>query len=165
MPDFSIRPTSVTGNFELVQADSTLLYIVKYKSLFSGEATSNFDGNSYAVRSANFWQSKFEVFRNDLFIGKFSFNWKGEIIITYSNTTGIENEMLFEYKGVWKFRFILSDRSGNELLAMASSGSILKYHYDVSVADGFFRENESKEILMICGYCANLYINTMMADG
>jgi hypothetical protein len=43
--------------------------------------------------------------------------------------------MLFQYKGIWKFRFILSDRSGKELLAMASSWSNLKYHYDVSVAE------------------------------
>lgn len=163
MPNFTIRSTSVTGNFELVQEDSTMLYNVKYKSLLSGEATSNFDGNSYAIRSANIWQSKFEVFRNDIFIGKLSFNWKGDIIITYSNTTGIENDMLFQYKGIWKFRFILSDRSGNELLAMGSSWSKLKYHYDVSVADGIFPENEIKELLMICGYSANLYMNTMMA--
>ena len=162
MPDFSIRSTSVKGNFELVQEDKTLLYVVEYKNWYSGEATSNFDGNSYVIRSANFWQSQFEVLRNDVFIGKFSFNWKGEIIITYRNTNGIENEMLFQYKGIWKLRFILSDRSGNELLAMASSWSNLKYHYDVSVADGLFPENEMKELLMICGYSANLYMTTMM---
>jgi hypothetical protein len=156
MPDFSIRSTSVKGNFEVVQKDATLLYVVKYKNWFSGEATSNFDGNSHAIRSSNFWQSQFEVFRNDLLIGKFSFNWKGEIIITYTNMSGIEKEMLFQYKGIWKVRFILSDRSGNELLAMVSSWSNLKYHYDVSVADGLFPENETKELLMICGYSANL---------
>ena len=163
MPEYSIRSTSVKGSFEVLREEATLLYNVKYKDWYSGEATSDFDGNSYAIRSANFWQSQFEVFRNDVFIGKFSFNWKGQIIISYTNTNGIENEMLFQNKGIWKLRFLLSDRSGNELLAMVSSWSNLKYHYQVSLAGGIFSENELKELLMICGYSANLYMSTMMA--
>jgi hypothetical protein len=165
MPDLSIRSTSIKGSFEVLQEESTLLYVVDYVNWYSGEATSNFGGNTYAIRPANFWQSQFNVFRNDQITAKICFNWKGEIIITYTNTNGIENEFLFQYKGIWKFRFILSDRSGNELLAMASSWSNLKYHYDVSVADGPFAENDMKELVMICGYSANLYMNTMMIGG
>ena len=163
MADFTIRSKSLKGSFELLQKDEHPLYVVEYKNWFSGEATTNFDGNDYEIRAANFWQSQFDVFRNETLIGKISFNWKGEIIIALTNMDGLENELLFKYKGVWKFRFILSERSGNELLAMASSWSHMKYHYDISVADGLFPENQTKELLLICGYSANLYMSTMMA--
>ena len=162
MKNFVITSTSIKGNFQVLQDDETLLYAVQYKNWFSGEAKTSFDGNNYAIRASNFWQTQFDVLRNDVHIGKFSFNWKGEIIISYTHANGEENEMLFQYKGIWKFRFILSDRSGNELLAMVSSWSALKYHYDVSISDEHFPEAETKELLMICGYSANLYMTTMM---
>jgi hypothetical protein len=46
---------------------------------------------------------------------------------------------------------------------MVSSWSTLKYHYDITIADGLLPELEMKELLMICGYSANLYMTTMMA--
>src|SRR5688572_28953417 len=140
MSDFTIRSIASKGNFEVLKDDSTLLFTVEYKSWFSGEASSNFDKNDYSIKSANFWQTQFDISRNFQNIGKISFNWKGEIIINYTSSGGTEKEFLFSYKGVWKFRFIVSDRSGNEVLAMASSWSKLKYHYNVSLSDEAFRD-------------------------
>lgn len=163
MPNFIIRSTSMKGNFELLNEDSNLLYVATYKNMFSGEATSSFDKSTYMIRSPHFWQSQFDVLKNDRMIGKFSFNWKGEIIINYTNPAGTEMEMRFQYKSLWKVRFVLTDREGKELLAMVSSWLGLKYHYDVSVTDGIFSDTEIKELLMICGYSANLFMSTMMA--
>ena len=163
MPGFSIKSTSVKGNFEVVHDDATPLYAVQYKNWFSGEASTSFDGNNYLIKAPGFWQSRFDIFRNDVLIGKFSFNWKGEIIITYTNDDGTEEEMLFQYKGIWKFRFVLVDRAGNELLVMAASWSSLKYNYLVSIESDRFSERKVKELLMICGYSANLCMTAMTA--
>lgn len=163
MSNYTIKSTSIKGNFELIQEDSTVVYVVAYKSMFSGEATCNFGNNNYKIVSPNFWQSQFDVLKNDRMIGRFSFNWKGEIIINYTNPQGKESEMRFQYKSVWKVRFVLTDREGKELLAMVSSWLGLKYHYDVTVTDGIFSDTELKELLMICGYSANLFMSSMMA--
>jgi hypothetical protein len=163
MPNFIIRSTSAKGNFELLTEDDRLLYTVSYKNWFSGEANTEFDNSAYSIRSANFWQTQFDILRDDNNIGRISFNWKGEIIINYTSREGDEKEMLLQYKGVWKFRFVLSDRSEHEILAMVSFWSKLKYHYDVSIIDDTLSESETKELLMIAGYCANLYMNTLVA--
>src|SRR5688500_17280260 len=104
MPDFTIGSVSMKGNFELHDQHGTLLYTAQYKNWFSGDALAHFNDNDYTVKPANFWQTEFEAWKGDHKIGKIAFNWKGQIIIAYTGTQ--EKEFVFEYKGLWKFRFV-----------------------------------------------------------
>lgn len=163
MSEYSIRSVSIKGNFEIVK-DGEPLCLFEYKGLFSGEAKASFNGNDYVIKSGNFWQTHFDVLRNEIQIGKIYFNWKGQIVVNYTNHAGKENEFLFESKGVWKIRFIVIDRSGNEVMAMSSSWSkTLKYHYDISFTSNSLTDKDVCELLIIAGYSANLFMSTMMA--
>lgn len=161
--DYKLAAKSGKGNFDIVTPDEQVLTSFTYEDWFASKGVSEFNGNEYEFKPANIWWSKINVYRNGILTGDIVFNWKGNIIIQLKTQNGEEKKFALIAKGVWNFRFVLEDEHNQELLVMTTSFKWNKLHYEylVNTSNGGSENTDFIELLLCCGYGANLYMTMM----
>lgn len=160
-----ISSTSGKGNFILEKENNQILE-VKYKNWFSSIAYSEFDGNTIEIKPKNIWCSKFDIFKNNQDKGDLIFNWKGDMIIRITRDENKEDSYLLVSKGLWKRRFELTNEKGDLIFILQPfiNWKKLSYNYEI---ESILNESEDKsvtELLIYCGFAANLYMTTSDLD-
>jgi hypothetical protein len=153
-----IVSSSGKGNFKLLEADREV-YELEYTNWFSGKATVLYQGNSITLKPKNIWTSKVDIFRNDRSIGDLTFTLSGEVIIRIEKSPEKDSNYILKNKGMWKLRFELYDDTDTLLLTMTSINNWTKLSYDYDIAlEGADLPANPGELLVYCGYAANLYL-------
>ena len=158
-----IVSSSGTGNF-IIKKESQAVLELKYQNWFSSKASTSFGGQSIEIRPKNIWCSKFDIFRSNQDKGDIIFNWKGHIIIRIIDDDAKENSYLLKAKGFWKQHFELTNEKGDLVFVLKPSMNWkkLSYNYEVEKISDEYGEKMLTELLVYCGFGANLYM-TMAA--
>jgi len=153
-----IISSSGKGNFKLIKKDEEVCELV-YKNWFSEKAKTSLNGNKIEIKPKNIWTSKVDIFKNESQIGDITFNLKGHMVIRLTKPDGNEFNYLLKNKGKWKLRFEVFNESEIHQFSLKSVNiwTKLNYDYDVEMAD-YNSEFEIEELLIYCGYAANLYL-------
>lgn len=160
-----LTSSSGKGDFTLVK-ENQKIFELKYTNWFSSKARTALGEEMIEIRPQNIWCSKFDIFKQDLDQGDIIFNWKGNIIIRLMQEEGVEKSYLLRAKGFWNQSFELTDEADHVILLFAPSMNWkkLNYNYDVQQISEEYDEQRIHELLIYCGFGANLYM-TMMATG
>ncbi|WP_348661552.1 aminotransferase [Croceibacter atlanticus] len=158
-----IISSSGKGNFKLIKNDDEVCELV-YTNWFSEKAKAVLNGNNIEVKPKNIWTSKVDIFKNKSQIGDITFNLKGHMVIRLEKENGKEFNYLLKNKAKWKLRFEVFNESEAHQFSLNSVNkwTKLNYDYDVEMAD-YNSEFEIEELLIYCGYAANLYLAIISA--
>jgi len=157
---FQIDSTSGKGNFT-VRKEGKEVITVDYQGWFSSKASATLNGSSLEIRPRNIWQSNFDILIDGVDHGDIIFNWKGNVIIRKANVrTESEDEFMLRSKGFWKQHFELLDHSDRVYLRMFPkfNWKTFTYSYAVEQGDHDLSDEQITEMLIYCGFGANLYM-------
>ena len=159
-----IKSTSSVGNFEIENHEGINILELSYTNWFSSKATTILDSTNIEIKPKNIWASKFDILKNGIDKGDITFNWKGNIIIRLENDENQENEYLLRVTGFWNSGFELIDKNDIKILSMKPNFNWKKisYNYEVEHTSNT-DEHTLTELLIYCGFGANLYMTMMMA--
>ncbi|MBT8283462.1 MAG: aminotransferase [Muriicola sp.] len=153
-----IVSSSGKGNFKLTENNREICELV-YKNWFSENAKTEIDGNDIEIKPKNIWTSRVDIYKNQNIIGDITFNLKGHMVIRLEKENGKEFNYLLKNKAKWKLRFEVFNES--EILQFSlnsvNNWTKLNYDYDVEMAN-YDSEFAFEELLIYCGYAANLYL-------
>jgi hypothetical protein len=161
-----IESTSGKGNFKIVKGAFAITEL-KFKKWFSKHAAVRYKGVNIEIKSKNFWQTQFDIFKNGMNCGSMKYHWKGNISIQLTDELGYgEGNYMFRSKGIFKRQFELTDEDGNLTLILKPKFIFRKFSYDyeVELVDVFEREEDLVEMLIYCGYAANVYMTKKAAQ-
>ena len=160
-----ILSSSGKGNF-IIEKESKKILELKYKNWFSSSANTEFEDNKIEIRPKNIWNSKFDIYKNNLDKGDIIFNWKGNIIIRLSDEKNTEKSFLLRARGFWNQQFELTDEQDNLIFVLKPSMNWkkLSYNYDIQNLSNTYEEITLVELAIYCGFGANLYM-TMAEAG
>ena len=158
-----IISSSGKGNFKLKQEDKEICELV-YNNWFSGKARTVINGNNIEIKPKNIWTSKVDIYKNETAIGDITFNLKGQMVIRLEKSDGTECNYVLKNMAKWKLKFEVLNESEKLQFSLNSvnNWSKLNYDYDVEMAD-FDTEFDIEELLVYCGYAANLYLALISA--
>ncbi|MDT0685925.1 aminotransferase [Autumnicola psychrophila] len=158
-----IVSSSGKGNFKIIKNDQEVCELV-YNNWFSDKAQTVLNRNNIEIKPKNIWTSKVDIFTNKKKIGDITFNLKGHMVIRLEKEDSKEYNYLLKNKAKWKLRFEVYNES--EILQFSLNSvnkwNKLNYDYNVEVAD-YNSEFELEELLIYCGYAANLYLAIISA--
>jgi len=158
-----IESSSTKGNF-IIKNGSLNILELKYENWFSSKARTIYNKDEISIKPQNIWCSKFDIYKNDKDVGDIISNWQGNIIIRNSFKGEIEKSYLLKAKGFWKHKFELIDESENLILVMEPKmSSTSGYDYKIETANNTLNEDQFIELLIYCGFGANLYMVMMSA--
>jgi len=141
--------------------DGLHLLELKYKSWFSSEASTEFDGSQIHLKPKGLWSRKFDIFKNQADKGDIIFKWNGHIIIQFTDDADEEKTWLLRQRGFWGHRFELADEANNLILVVKPRINFGGYDYDIEVLAQDIDENQLIELLTYCGFGAKLYMHMM----
>lgn len=158
-----IISSSGKGNFKLIKNDDEICELA-YTNWFSEKAQTALNGNNIVIKPKNIWTSKVDIFKNESQIGDITFNLRGHMVIRLEKPNGKEFNYLLKNKAKWKLRFEVFNESDIQQFSLTSvnNWTKLNYDYDVELAD-YNSEFEIEELLIYCGYAANLYLAIISA--
>lgn len=158
-----IISSSGKGNFKLFENDEVICEL-KYKNWFSGKAETKISNSKIEIKPKNVWTSKVDIYKNEKSIGDITFNLKGYMVIRLENANGIEFNYVLKNKAKWKLRFEVFNESKIHQFSLNSVNdwTKLNYDYDVEMAE-YNLEFDIEELLIYCGYAANLYLAIISA--
>lgn len=150
-------------SFEL-RNDNKLTGTITYKSWFNFNAVIELaNDHNYQIEPKGFWGTTIELKDNDKVLLKFRMNWNGEIVVqTYFD--GVKDSFVFKHRGVFKDSFVLTNKTGIELLVMKPhfKWNLLNYEYQINTSDDF-EQYSNKDILLLTSlHCANYYMSMMV---
>lgn len=153
-----IISSSGKGNFKLIKNDEEICELV-YKNWFSETAKTSLNGNNIEIKPKNIWTSRVDIFKNEIKIGDITFTLKGHMVIRLIKPNGKEFNYVLKNKAQWKLRFDVFDESGVHQFSLNSTNTWTKlnYDYDIEMKE-YDSEFEIEELLLYCGYAANLYL-------
>ncbi|NNE13656.1 MAG: aminotransferase [Saprospiraceae bacterium] len=158
-----IESTSGKGNFRLIKNSQEVCELI-YNNWFSDKAKTVLNGNNIEIKPKNIWTSKVDIYRNDKNIGDITFSLKGYMIIRLQNSKGTELNFVMKNKAKWKLKFEIYNESDILQFALKSVNdwTKLNYDYDIEIAN-YDSEFQLEELLIYCGYAANLYLAIISA--
>lgn len=158
-----IISSSAIGNFKLIDRDQEI-YELEYNNLFSQKAKTEFNGNIIEIRPKSIWTSKASIYKNQKEIGDISMNLKGQIVIKLLTAKGNEFNFFMKNKGLWNPKFKVFNDAKVLQFSLNSANNWKKLNYDYTIEMAEFRsEFDFKELLIYCGYAANLYLALISA--
>ncbi|HVG41415.1 MAG TPA: hypothetical protein VM888_07365, partial [Chitinophagaceae bacterium] len=103
------------------------------------------------------------VYKNGEDIGDIHFNWKGHIIIKLKKGEEPEKRYVLAAKGFWNFRFVLATQDQQDVLVMTTAFKWSKLHFEyvIKLAENVSTDHDIMELILCCGYGANLYMTTI----
>lgn len=155
-----LESTSSKGSFRLLREGQSRFELA-YKGWFSGEAMTAFNGQDIKIKSKNIWMSKFDIFKNELDCGDIIFNWMSHVIIRLTRADGAgEDEFLLKHRGILSTQYELWSANERHLLTLKAgfNWSKFKYNYSVEDEDHEFPQDVLDELLIYCGFAANLHM-------
>ena len=148
------------GSFRLLR-DGAEEFQLKYKNWFSSQAVTSFNNQEIMMRPKNIWMSKFDIFKDGVDVGDIIFNWMGHVIIRLTRADGKgEDEFLLKHRGLFSSQYELLTEK-NERLLMFKAGynwKKFKYNYEVIREDHDYPDIVLNELLIYCGFAANLHM-------
>lgn len=158
-----IKSTSGKGNFKLTKNNQEICELI-YKNWFSGKAKTNINGNNIEIKPKNIWTSKVEIYKNDKNIGDITFNLKGYMVIRLQIPKETEINYVMKNRSKSKLKFEVYDESDNLQFTLKSVNTWTKLNYDYDIQmDKYNSEVGIEELLIYCGYAANLYLAIISA--
>lgn len=153
-----IVSSSGKGNFKLTENNKDICELV-YKNWFSEQAKTILNGNLIEIKPKNIWTSRVDIYKDKTIIGDITFNLKGHMVIRLEKENGKEFNYLLKNKSKWKLRFEVFNESKIQQFSLKSvnNWTKLNYDYDVEMAN-YNSEFAIEELLIYCGYAANLYL-------
>lgn len=136
---------------------------VSYESIWNSNAKFKLDGAAYDIKASNAWQTKFDIFRNEIDIGDIDYNWKGEIIIRLKNNDSMTKHFILKYNNMFMSEFSLKDFLTNKLWSIKAQWEwkAFNYVFYISREEGFEEEEnnvDEMELLVSATYAAILYL-------
>lgn len=158
-----ITSSSGKGNFKLTKNKEEICELV-YNNWFSGKAKTVLNGNNIEIKPKNIWTSRVEIYKNKNKIGDITFNLKGHMVIRLTKSDGEEFNYLLKNKAKWKLRFEIFNESNTHQFSLNSVNdwTKLNYDYDIEMVD-YNSKFEIEELVVYCGYAANLYLAIISA--
>ena len=148
-----------------IKNGSKNILLLKYENLFSSKANTNYKNTKISIKPKNIWCSKFDIYKNEKDVGDIISNWQGNIIIRNSFKGEIEKSYLLEAKGYFKkLKFELINESKKLILVMEPKMRAPGFDYKIETSNNTLSEDELIELLIYCGFGANLYLKTMYAS-
>lgn len=160
-----IVSTSGKGNFIIENNEQRILEL-SYENWFSSKSSTEFNEKKITIMPKNFWQSKFDIYKNGHDAGDILFNWKGNVIIRLLDSDHKESSYLLKAKGFWKRQFEFLDENENLICTLIPSLSWknFRYSYAIEQVSTEIPQDTLVELLVYAGFGANLYM-TMIASG
>lgn len=158
-----IKSISGEGSFRLIKNNQEICELI-YNNCFSGIAKTDINGNYIEIKPKNIWRSKVKIYKNDKNIGDITFSLKGYMVIRLqiSHETEINYVMINQSKS--KLKFEVFDESENLQFTLKSKNNWNKLNYDYDIEmDRYNNEIWIEELLIYCGYAANLYLAIISA--
>tara|TARA_Y100001968_G_scaffold331648_1_gene386983 strand:- start:2563 stop:3066 length:504 start_codon:yes stop_codon:yes gene_type:complete len=147
-----------------IKNGSKNILLLKYENLFSSKANTNYKNTKISIKPKNIWCSKFDIYKNEEDVGDIISNWQGNIIIRNSFKGETEKSYLLEAKGFWKQKFELINESKKLILVMEPKMRSPGFDYKIDTSNNTLSEDELIELLIYCGFGANLYMQMMSAS-
>ncbi|WP_167598203.1 aminotransferase [Leeuwenhoekiella sp. ZYFB001] len=163
MATLKLSSSSSKGDFKVLDGAKELCEVV-YKNWFSSTAITNLKKSVIEIKPKNIWTSKVDLFKNDRNVGDITFNLKGQMVIRYINPDRTEvNYILKNVSGLkLKFEVYNAEKQLQFKLICTSKCHQLSYNYEVE-PEAFDKQTDLEELLVYCGYAANLYISIISA--
>ncbi|GEM_PF-441836 len=157
-----INSDSGKGNFT-IEKEGRPLTNLEYKSWFGRGATAELFDQKIEIKPLGVWNKKFEILKNGVKKGQIHMNWKGDISVTLKDEKHQTEIFLLKFKGTLKFRFLVINSHGEEVFTLKPSTGWkkLSYDYDVLNTNPSYDQSILIELLLYCGFSANLYMNMM----
>ncbi len=142
----------------MIKNDEEICELV-YKNWFSETAKTSLNGNNIEIKPKNIWTSRVDIFKNEAKIGDITFNLKGQMVIRLIKSYGKELNYVLKNRAQWKLRFDIFNESDVHQFSLNSTNTWTKlnYDYDIEMKE-YDSEFEIEELLLYCGYAANLYL-------
>ncbi len=145
-------------HFELFDENGNSLGKLDYRNFISANADITLsNGDIYHVAHKGMFGTTIEIEHNDNVIGTVTFNWKGQIIISFTDT----RNYVFKGSGFWHHHYILLDEAGNELAIIHPDfeWSKLSHTYEIELHPEHKDKVNDVFLPLILTYCANLAIS------
>jgi len=155
-----LESTSSKGSFQLLR-DGHHRFELAYKGWFSSNARSAYNGQSIEIKSKNIWMSKFDIWKDGQDCGDIIFNWMSHVIIRLTRADGSgEDEFLLKHRGILSTQYELWNADERHLLTLKAgfNWSKFKYNYSVEDEDHEYPQDVLDELLIYCGFAANLHM-------
>ncbi len=163
------KVTTKTKSFKVSELDSKNdICIVNYESIWNSNASFNLGNSAYDIKSANSWQSKFDIFKDGKDIGDIDYNWKGDIIIRLKNEGNMTKHFVLKCSNMFSMVFQLKDFLTNHLWSIKPQWTwkSMNYSFFITRESGFEEEenevNES-ELMVAAIYASILYLKMAAA--
>lgn len=129
---------------------------LKYEKWFSKKANSRYRGQHIEIRAANFWNTKFTIFKNKQDVGQIRFNWKGEAMIRLDELVDESQEYIVKSKLGWKPHFEVRLDNGELLLTLRSVSKWYASKINLEVKkEAVELPIDEAELLLYCGFAVN----------
>ena len=148
------------GSFRLLRNNAEE-FRLKYTNWFSSKAVTSFNHQDIMMRPKNIWMSKFDIFKDDVDVGDIIFNWMGHVIIRLVRADGKgEDEFLLKHRGILSTQYELRTEDNEHLLTLKAgfNWKKFKYNYEVTREDHDYPDVVLNELLIYCGFAANLHM-------
>lgn len=155
-----LESTDSRGSFRLLR-DNRERFVLKYTSWFSSKAITSCNDEDISIQPKNIWMSKFDIFKDGVDVGDIIFNWMSHVIIRLTRADGKgEDEFLLKHRGILSSQYELLTEKDHHLLTLKASfnWSKFKYNYSVEREDHDFPDEILDELLIYCGFAANLHM-------
>ena len=155
-----LESTDSRGSFRLLR-DGAEQFQLQYQNWFSSKAETDFNDQQIMMKSKNIWMSKFDIFKDGVDVGDIIFNWMGHVIIRLTRADGSgEDEFLLKHRGVLSSQYELRTETDKHLLTLKAgfNWKKFKYNYDVIRQDHDYPDVVLNELLIYCGFAANLHM-------
>ena len=152
------------GSFRLLRDGIEALQL-KYQNRFSLKATTFFNDQEIAVLPKNFWMTKFDIFKDSVDVGDIICNFTGYVIIQLLRADGKgQDEFMLKHRGLMSKQYGLLNKKNECLLTLKTNFNwkTFKYNHEVIHEDHDFPDIVLNELLIYCGFAANL---RMMSNG
>lgn len=146
-----IESVSSKGDYKI--ESQGLKINVEYENWFSSKAMTKLNEENYEIKSNSIWHNNFTISQSGKEIGKISFNWKGNAILSLS-----EQEFILKFKGLLNRRFELENKESDLLMVIVPGikWTKLKYDYEIEIDDKKIEADILQVLLFAVSYATNI---------
>ena len=159
-----LQGTSHKGSYDLL-VHGEKYTALEYKGFFSGKASADLAGSSFAIQPKNMLHTKYDVLLDETVIGGIKYNWKGQILIDLMGKSGLEHTFILKSKGFWKQRYVLFNAIEEQELVLKPDTKFLsaKHNYDVEMLGPEMSDVDVFKLVLCCAFAVNLYLRMAAA--
>ncbi|MAZ26026.1 MAG: aminotransferase [Cytophagaceae bacterium] len=158
----TIQSSSIKSDFKLLH-DGHEVTRLNYTSWFTGKAEALLNGQKIWLAPKNIWASRARMYKDDRVIGDITSTLKGFMVIRLEQD-GVEKNYVLKNVGRLKLQLEVYNEQEVLQFSLATQRKWTKLNYDYTIEMGNFDAAvELDELLLYCGYAANLYLAVISA--